>query len=1140
MADPPFIHLRGLSAYSLLEGALTVKRLAGLVEAQGMPAFGLADKGNMFGALEFSEAMAGIGVQPIIGVALPVAESADSAQSRSEGATDGSIVIYARSEDGYQTLMRLASRAFLSPPVDEAPAIDLSWLGEGADGLIVLTGGEGGYLDRAIRDGRPDVARERFETLRELAGDGLYVELQRYGRPDEAEVEAALAEFAYTGGIPLVATNTAYFAEADDFDAHDALMCLSAGTVMSDGDRARLTPNHRLRSPDEMVALFADLPEAVASTVEIARRCHSRPVTRAPILPRFASDGSIESENRLLVDQAKAGLAARLQSVTLPDGATPADYEERLAYEVEVIQRMNYSGYFLIVSDFIRWAKDRDIPVGPGRGSGAGSVVAWALSITDLDPIRFGLLFERFLNPERVSMPDFDIDFCPERRDEVIRYVQEKYGTDQVAQIITFGTLQARAVIRDIGRVYQMSYGRVDALCKLVPFNPSNPVSLADALDSEPELQAARDEDPLVAQLLDTAVKLEGLYRHPSTHAAGIVIGDRPLDRLVPLFRDPRSDMPVTQYNMKWVENAGLVKFDFLGLKTLTVIENTVALLKERGIEIDPLTLPLDDEKTYRLIADADTVGIFQLESAGMRDALRLIEPDRFEDVIALVALYRPGPMDNIPTYGARKAGREVPDYLHPKLEPILKETYGVIIYQEQVMEIARVLSDYSLGDADLLRRAMGKKIRSEMDQQRARFVDGAVAGGIDKAQAQHIFELVARFADYGFNKSHAAAYALVAYQTAYLKANYPVEFFAASMTLDLANTDKLSELYRDARARDIEIRPPDINAGGTGFGVRDGVIDYALVGLKNVGRPAIEHLVAVRADGPFKDLRSFSKRVDPKQLNRRALESLAAAGAFDRLNPNRAAVHAAADHVLGRAARASENRALGQDELFSDPGDDVFALPDTDPWMPADRLNREFEAVGFFLSGHPLDDYGDALKRAGVKSYAAFKALAARGTTVDRIAGVVTSRQDKRGRRGNRYAIVTLSDPTGQFEIFVFSELLAAHADVLAVGQRIIAGVEGEMRNGDLRLTLSSCELLDGAPSARAESIRIFLDDAGPLESIARRLSETGSGSVSLVIQLDAPRRDIEVRLPGGYAITPQISGAIKAIAGVSSVEAG
>ena len=843
-AVPPnagrFVHLKVHSAYSLLEGALPISKIAKLAEANMMPAIGLTDTGNMFGALEFSDKLAGAGIQPIVGVALKVdfqdGEAFPAAFKGQVGGLAkpaGSLALFARTEEGYANISKLDSKAFLKTPDTEPPHVKIGDVAERATGVIATTGGPDGPIDAALRDGRPELARARLERLKAIFGRWLYVEIQRHGTPAEAQVEPALLELAYSLELPLVATNECYFAKPDDYDAHDALICIAEGRYVTEDDRRRLTPQHSFKSADEMVLLFADLPEAVDNTVEIARLCAFRPRGRKPILPAFvkteagaSAEERQEAEATELMRQAEEGLAARLATTPLAAGSTREDYEKRLAYECGVITQMKFPGYFLIVADFIKWSKASGIPVGPGRGSGAGSLVAWALTITDLDPLRFGLLFERFLNPERVSMPDFDIDFCQDRRDEVIRYVQQKYGEDRVAQIITHGKLQARAVLRDVGRVLQMPYGQVDKLCKLVPNNPANPVTLREAIDGETKLQEARDQEPMVARLLEIAEKLEGLYRHASTHAAGMVIGDRPLEELVPLYRDPKSNFPITQFNWKLVEAAGLVKFDFLGLKTLTVLQKAVELIKRgRGIDVDLANLAIggDDAKVkaaYELLARADTVGVFQLESTGMRESLKRLKPDRFEDIIAMVALYRPGPMDNIPTYINRKHGDEPIEYPHELIKPILEETYGVIIYQEQVIQIAQVMGGYSLGQADLLRRAMGKKDKNEMAKQQARFVEGAMKNGVTKADATYIFELVDKFAGYGFNKSHAAAYALVSYHTAYLKANYCEEFLAASMTLDMGNTDKLANFAAEARRSGIEVTQPCVNSSAVEFSV--------------------------------------------------------------------------------------------------------------------------------------------------------------------------------------------------------------------------------------------------------------------------------------------------------------------------------
>ena len=824
-----------------------------------------------------------------------------------------------------------------------------------------------------------------------------------------------------------------------------------------------------------------------------------------------------------------------MRSVPLAPGFTAADYQKRLAFEIDVISKMKFPGYFLIVADFIQWAKANGIPVGPGRGSGAGSVVAWSLTITDLDPLRFGLLFERFLNPERVSMPDFDIDFCQDRRDEVIRYVQQKYGADRVAQIITHGKLQARAVLRDVGRVLQMPYGQIDKLCKLVPNNPANPVTLAQAIDSEPKLQEAREAEPMVARLLEIAQKLEGLYRHASTHAAGMVIGDRPLDELVPLYRDPKSSFPITQYNWKLVEAAGLVKFDFLGLKTLTVLQKAVQLIKRgRGIDIDLSKIPLDDRKTYELLARADTVGVFQLEGAGVRDSLKRLKPDRFEDIMAMTALYRPGPMDNIPTYINRKHGEEPVDCLHKMLEPILKETYGVIIYQEQVLQIAQVMAGYSLGQADILRKAMGKKDKAIMARQQAEFVAGAVKKGVARDEAAYIFELVDKFAGYGFNKAHTAAYAHVAYYTAYLKANYREEFLAASMTLDAGNTDKLAMYTSEAKKSGIAILPPSINASEVDFLAGDKTIRYSLAALKNIGAQAVESIVAERsASGTFKDLSDFAARLNSKALNKRALETLAAAGAFDDLEANRALVHGNVEQMLAFANRLASNAAQGTGDLFGAGGASGAAKPQIDmralkAWLPMERLQFEFEAVGFFLSGHPLDAYASVLAKLGIQSFAELEARADRGAVAGRLAGIVVSARERRSQKGNKFAFAVFSEPTGQFEAVIFSETLAASRPLLEAGTAVLLTVEGERDGEALKLRVQTVQSLDEAANGLQRGLKVVIDgraiqaDGGRLDELKALLKPGGKGVVCLSMALADRGREVEIAMPGRFDISP------------------
>lgn len=1148
----PFAHLRVHSAYSLLEGALTVSKLAELSTSCEMPALAITDRNNLFGALEFSETLAKIGVQPIIGCTLCI-EFADNAQSNSKifphgedaGPTEissGFLALLAKNETGYANLLKLTSKAFLDNAGVSEPYVTLEYLIDASDGLILLTGGPEGPIDRALKAGNKDLAQSRLETLKTAFGDRLYVELQRHALDEEKTVEPRLLELAYQFELPLVATNQPYFATQDHFEAHDALICIAEGTYIGVDERRRLSPQHYFKNSTEMQALFADLPEALDNTIEIAQRCAYRPMTRNPILPQWAQGDTQTAKESLaweageLKKQAEQGLRLRLKEEGPAEGYEEPAYWERLELELKIITDMTYAGYFLIVADFIIWAKNAHIPVGPGRGSGAGSVIAWALTITDLDPIRFGLLFERFLNPERVSMPDFDIDFCQDRRDEVISYVQEKYGTDRVAQIITFGKLQARAVLRDVGRVLQMPYGHVDRLCKMVPADPANPVSLAEAIAGEPKLREERDSEPIVAKLLDIGQRLEGLYRHASTHAAGMVIGDRPLTELVPLYQDPRSSIPATQFNMKWVEAAGLVKFDFLGLKTLTVIKKATEFIAHKGVEIDPVRLPLDDEKTFQLLGDAETVGVFQLESTGMRDALRKLKPDRFEDIIAMVALYRPGPMANIGSFINRKHGTEEPDYLHDLIKPILEETYGVIIYQEQVMQIAQKLSGYSLGDADLLRRAMGKKIKKEMDEQRAHFVEGAVANKVDRGRAEYIFELVAKFAGYGFNKSHAAAYALLAYQTAYLKANHPVEFLSASMTLDMGNTDKLNIFVQDARSDGISIEPPCVNASLAEFSAGDNSIRYALAALKNMGRAAADRIVEEREEnGPYQKLADFAHRLDVKSINKRGVEALIAAGALDVLDTNRGKLFGNCDRIL-RSAAVPEN--ANQNDLFGSDTVRELVLRDAEPWLPMDRLSREQDAIGFYISGHPLDEYEAVLKQEDTLTWAEFSAKATRGTNVARLAATVSARQERTSARGNRYAFIGLSDQTGQYEAIVFAELLASHSDILTPGMAVLVDIEIESGADAQRARITAVQPLDEVAGRSQSGLRIFIDDPASLEKVRERISSEGNGEVRLVLSLPDVGREVELKIPGNYDISPRGSGVLSVIDGVTSIE--
>ena len=1052
------------------------------------------------------------------------------------------VVLLAMNETGFANLVKLVSRAHLLPGGQDLPHVSFNSLAVLSEGLILLTAGEEGPLNQALVSEKTDMARKQLVALDVVFGDRLYIELQRH-QVDDRQIEAQLLNFAYEMDIALVAANQVYFATAQDHEAHDALICIAAGNVVGQDDRRHVGADYYFKSRAQMLELFSDLPEALANSVEIARRCNYRTHTRKPILPSFTTGDDQEGSNQAEFDElrklALRGLDERLAIHGIAEGFERSDYDERIEFELGIIEQMGFPGYFLIVADFIIWAKKRGIPVGPGRGSGAGSVVAWSLKITDLDPMRFTLLFERFLNPERLSMPDFDVDFCQDRREEVIRYVQQKYGRDRVAQIITFGTLQARAVLRDVGRVLQMPYGQVDRLCKLVPANPANPVSLAQAVDNEPKLMEARREEEIVEKLFSIALRLEGLYRHASTHAAGIVIGDRKLEELVPLYRDPRSEMPVSQYNMKWVEPAGLVKFDFLGLKTLTVLKQTVTFVAQRGIKIDLDALPIDDAATFEMLTKGETVGVFQLESAGMRKALIGMKPDRFEDIIALVALYRPGPMDNIPTYNARKNGEEEPDYYHPKIKEILDETYGVIIYQEQVLQIARVLSGYSLGEADFLRKAMGKKIKEEMDAQRARFVKGAVERAISNNQANDIFDVLAKFAGYGFNKAHAAAYALISYQTAYLKCHFPVEFLAANMQLDAGNTEKLSIFHQDARQQKIEIVAPSVQTSHTGFTVKDAKIQYALAAIKGVGEGAVEQIIVERENnGMFTTITDFFTRSHSRQLNRRTVENLICAGAFDCFGKPREAMLGGLDRLLGHANRTIQDRERGQSDMFGGDEASEIELPRVEPWLPSQLLQREHQSVGFYLSAHPLDEYKSALDNFRVQLYSDFEKSVRAGASAGKLAGTVISRQERNTRSGKRMGIITISDPSGQYEAVIFEESLDRYRELLEPGQSVIIHSGADMRPEGVSIRILSVDSLEKEANKVQQDLRIFLRDEGPLENLATLINTRGDGKVSFVVVQDNGAREVEIRLKNKVQVSNRIASALKAVPGVLDVE--
>ena len=1153
-----FVHLRVHSPYSLAEGAIRMREIVDLCIKQRMPAVAITDTCNLFGALEFSEIVRKAGIQPIIGCQVCLKNSVSAISSIPTNKDINKLVLLVQNEAGYKNLSKLITDSYLSSESSENLAISLDELEKHNDGLIALSGGSEGPIGTLLIKKKFDESSNLTKSLLDIFKNRFYMELLRHGIASQRDTEEAFIDLAYKNNIPLVATNEVFFPDETMFEAHDALMCISDQRYVDEQDRKKVTLEHRFKSVEEMNEVFSDIPEAIDNTILIAQRCSFFPTPKKPMLPSFQTQ-SKNSEDDELRFTAREGLKERLKEPFYKEQVAQGkesinQYSERLEHELKIIINMGFSGYFLIVADFIKWAKKEQIPVGPGRGSGAGSLVAWVLTITDLDPLRFGLLFERFLNPERVSMPDFDIDFCQERRDEVIQYVQNKYGSDRVAQIITFGTLQARAALRDVGRVLQIPYGKVDRICKLVPFDPARPITLVDAQKKIDEIKRAISEDSLVKKMFNIASKLEGLYRHASTHAAGIVIGDRPLHELVPLYRDPRSDIPATQFSMKHSEAMGLVKFDFLGLKTLTVIRRALELIKANGKDIDILSIPLDDKKTFKMLAEAKTIGVFQLESTGMRDVLAGVKPDRFEDIVAVVALFRPGPMENIPSYISRKHGVNKPDYMDDKLENVLKETYGIMIYQEQVMQIAQILSGFSPGKADLLRRAMGKKIKSEMDAQRSSFIDGAISRGTDQKKAQHIFDQIEKFAGYGFNKSHAAAYAMVAYQTGYLKANHPVEFLAATMTMDINNTDKINVFREDAGNLKIKIFPPDINCSDAVFSVERensndiGSIRFALGAIKNVGIASMKTVVLERnKNGRYKSIFDFARRHDTSVVNKKLIESLVCAGAFDSIDSNRALIFHNIERMIQISSKNSkENKA--QEDLFGNEDNEQdnakVSLSKENLWDDKEKLQREFESLGFYLSAHPLSNFSTVLSSLNVSSISSVEeSLSKKGSPIAvTMAGTVVTKKERVSQKGSRYAFVKFSDLSGEFEATVFSDLLSNSRDILEDGNPVLiigkAEVDGEFTK-ILAQKLSSLEhVMDNKPT----NYTITLDNPVKLEDIENFLKTHEGGQDKITIKTNVDKRGkantVNINLNGNYNLSPSLINKLKSIPGISNVE--
>ncbi len=1143
MSFAPFVPLRVLSAYSLLEGAIEPKAMAKLAKERGFPAIAIADRNGLYGAVMFAKACFDEGVQPIIGTLLGVARDHESRQV-------DYLPLYAQDETGYDNLCHLVSKAHLDRPLEFEPHIRLEDFEGRTEGLIALTGAGEGGVTRLLAEGQQTHAEALLTKLEALFPERLYIELARRGEPVEEAAEAALIDLAYARELPLVATNPAHFAEPHMHKAHDAILCIAAGTHVDAEDRARSNPEGFVKSASMMEEAFADLPEATANTLVVAQRCAFAPPNRAPILPSLAGD--VAGEGQLLAEDARAGLEARLALY----GDLPEDerkvYADRLEFEVGIINQMGFPGYFLIVADFIKWAKDHDIPVGPGRGSGAGSLVAWALTITDLDPIRLGLLFERFLNPERVSMPDFDIDFCETRRGEVIRYVQRKYGHDHVAQIITFGRLKARAVLRDTGRILQMSYGHVDRLCKMIPNHPTDQWTLPRTLNGVAEFRREYDNDNQVKRLVDLAMQLEGFPRNSSTHAAGVVIGDRPLAQLVPLYRDPRSDMPVTQYDMKYVESSGLVKFDFLGLKTLSVLKRAVELLEQRGVTIDPARLELDDPAVYELMKSGNTVGVFQLESEGMRRTLTAVKPSNFGDIVALVSLYRPGPMDNIPLFGKRKGGEVPIEYPHPKLEGILAETYGIFVYQEQVMQAAQILAGYSLGDADLLRRAMGKKVQAEMDAQRQRFVDGCKdVSEIEAGRANELFDLIDKFAGYGFNKSHAAAYALLAYQTAWLKAHYPEEFFAASMCFDMHQSEKLTVFVDDARRSGVVIAPPCINASEAEFTVEqteDGyAVRYALAGIRNVGEKAMEAIVAERAaSGAYASLQDLFERLPKGAMNSRQLEALASAGALDSLEANRAKLFANSDMLLAVADAAERERTSGQHGLFGgeEADGETLRLKKIEPWSRSEQMAKERENFGFYFSAHPIEAWRQVASAQGARSYASLMVggAPAGSRTSAVMAAMVEGVTRRKTQRGKDFVRADFSDSSGQFSAACFEEGLVESFVKWAEDQtcvKLTVELDSPSPDEPPRITVRGAVPLEQIKGSTPMRLTLEVSDETAIGDLRLALGKGGGGQDEVMATLMTGAEPPPVMLLGrGFTLDGELAECLASVPGLAKVQ--
>ncbi len=1097
-----FTHLKIHTQYSICEGALRTADLARYCKENKIKAAGLCDSNNLCGALEFSETLAKTKTQPIIGTQINIHYKNHT----------GKIPLFAKNLEGYKNLIKLSSKSFLEIEDSEEPHCKIEDIEKYSKGLILLTGTFDGFFGKLFSKNLTDTISLLLAKLKKIYEDNLYIEIQRHNDVGEKLFENFLLNLSKQLDLPIIATHEVFYLDKDMYEAHDAYLCIGEKTYLNVKDRRKYSNQHYLKKSEEMSDLFKDLPDALKNNENFPLRISYRPKNSAPILPNIQTTNS-KSIDEILKEESKSGLNDKLKEYVLPELKdnnkikTEKIYQDRLDHEISIISKMKYSSYFLIVSDYIKWAKKNDIPVGPGRGSGAGSLVAWSLSITDIDPIKFDLIFERFLNPDRISMPDFDIDFCEEKRDRVFEYLKQKYGKG-VAHIITFGKLKARMAFRDIGRVLGLPYGYVDKLCKMIPFDPSRPLSLEKAIAQEPRIKNEEAKDPKVKKLIEISKKLEGLNRNMATHAAGVVIPEENLVEFIPLYKDSSSNslLPSTQFDMYASENAGLVKFDLLGLKTLTVIYKTLSLLKQRKINLDIHKIKLDDPKIFELLSSGYTVGLFQLESSGMRDALVHMKPNKFEDIIALVALYRPGPMANIPIYNQCKHGEKEPDYLHPKIRKILEPTYGVIIYQEQVMQIAQVLSGFSAGEADILRRAMGKKKRAELEKQKERFVDGAVKNGITRETAIFIFGKIEPFAEYGFNKSHATAYALIAYQTAYLKTYYPNEFISASMSNELSNTDKLSEFFEELKRLKIKIIRPCINECFADFVPIENKLFYALGAIKNVGFEAISSLVKEREkNGKFKSVSNFISRVDPKNINKLQLEGLVKAGAFDSIFKNRKNIFNNIPNIIQNSKTLYENKVQNQSSLFSEENDKVSYLlqgKSSPDWSSEETLSKEFESIGFYISSHPLKNYEEALKQYNVKSFSEFE----NSNDVESfIAGTVMSVKEKKTAKGSSFAIIKFSDLSKVYELFLFSEILEKNRANLIEGKSFLLTVMKDKENQEnrfRRISVRKIANLDESTKLNYSNVEIQLCNTADLDKLYAVIKDKGNSKIKISIE--------------------------------------